>query len=122
MQKKTVKRPVAAAAAAASISLASLAPNSHVRVRGRSAGGGTMSATRLERRSATADSRVELRGPVNPGDDVTHAGTAIGTVAGIATGTPTLALAVLPLDAPSDALAVSGSTARAVPMLDGLAR
>lgn len=65
---------------------------------------------------------LELRGPVNPGDDVTHAGTAIGTVAGIATGTPTLALAVLPLDAPTDALAVSGSTARAVPMLDGLAR
>lgn len=46
-------------------SLASLAPNSHVRVRGRSAGGGTMSAQRLERRSATADSRVELRGPVS---------------------------------------------------------
>lgn len=65
---------------------------------------------------------LELPGPVNPGDEVTHAGAAIGAVACTAAGTPTLALAVLPLDAPSDALAVSGGAARAVPMLDGLAR
>ncbi len=63
---------------------------------------------------------LELPGSVNPGDEVTHAGTAIGTVASTAAGT--LALAVLPLDAPTDALAVSGLTALAVPMLGGLAR
>ncbi len=63
---------------------------------------------------------LELPGSVNPGDAVTRAGTAIGTVASTAAGT--LALAVLPLDAPTDALAVSGLTALAVPMLGGLAR
>ena len=63
---------------------------------------------------------LELPGSVNPGDEVTHSGTAIGTVASTAAGT--LALAVLPLDAPTDALAVSGLTALAVPMLGGLAR
>lgn len=46
-------------------SIASLPLSSHVRVRGRSVGGGAVAASRLELRSTTPDNRVELQGAVS---------------------------------------------------------
>ena len=73
-------------------------------------------------RAKRAVALLELPEAVAPGSEVAQAGTAIGQVAAVAAGRPALALAVLPLDAASDALTVSGLAGHAVPLQDGLAR
>lgn len=65
---------------------------------------------------------LEVDAPVHGGDAVVHDGADIGTVCGIAAGTPTLALAVLPVALPEGTLLLGGQSARPCPLLDGLAR
>ena len=59
---------------------------------------------------------------VLPGGEVLQAGQAIGTIVAVATGSPSLALAVLPLDAELAMLQAGGHDATPEPFVDGLAR
>ena len=59
---------------------------------------------------------------VLPGSEVLQAGQAIGTIVAVAAGSPSLALAVLPLDAELAKLQAGGHDATPQPFVDGLAR
>jgi tRNA-modifying protein YgfZ len=65
----------------------------------------------------------EYEGPLAAGQQVVDAEHSLGTIASTAgDGTRHLALAVLPLDARTDAASVDGLPLRPIPLLDGLAR
>jgi hypothetical protein len=66
-------------------SLAGLAAPNHVRVKARPGAGGSLLAVELERRSATADTRVILQGPVG-----TVSGTTSFTILGVTVDTSTV--------------------------------
>lgn len=66
---------------------------------------------------------LESERPLAPGAQVEHEGKALGgIVSAVQAGSRTLALAVLPLDAPSSALHADGAALRALALSDGLAR
>jgi hypothetical protein len=65
---------------------------------------------------------LELPADAQAGAGVTQAGRAIGNLACVAAGTPTLALAVLPIEREDAPLQVDGVDVEVRPLLDGLAR